>query len=381
MAVSFTQYPTYPVANHPVRIGLTVAVGNFARIYMTEAPLNSTWHEKIQKTAANRIIAHQGDEGTAWNFTADAAGKFVFAAQDISKGASDHGGRQLRDPNGWSSETVNDETTLTIGVGSRVELPVGAGKDRATLRFYIWNDTCRATTVEGQGEVTPAIVNAKSSRIENVARAALVQTALTDLVDKTSATIAGSTGVDTILDNCITQIRAHETDVGPVWHNASDADNLTTIGYQSVNNPERMQRAVTQALSNFDAHMRNDNGGGTGSAQYHVNAAAGQPITDWTDALLWTAVGSQAECVIGVVDLWRAYEMHRTRWNAAPSGELVHLSVVAIPTLTALPVTSVFSVHFAVLTELAKTNPSATAPATANPGAQRLAAELGAVES
>jgi hypothetical protein len=383
MAVNFTQYPLYPVPGRPARIGITVGVGNYARLYMTDAPQKSAWYAKIKAQAALRVLAHQGDARTPWDFTPDASGKYVFKAQDITKGAAFYGGRQLGDPAGFNSETINGgESSLTIIVGSQLDMPCGAGKDRGTIRLWMFGDTCRATTVEMHGEATPAIIKARTPRLEKAARVAAVTLALENLVNQTSTTLVGSTGVDTILDNCIAQIYAHEQDAGPVWHNAFDHNNQTTTGYQSANNPERMQRAVTQALSNFDAHMRNDNGGGTGSAQYHILAAApGGAITDWSDALLWTAVGSQAECVIGVVDLWRAYEKHRTRWNAAPSGEDVHKSIVGMPTLTALPANSIFLVHFALLTELAKTDPSGSAPATSNPGAERLAAELGAIET
>jgi hypothetical protein len=380
MTVAFTQYPTYPIPGRPIRIGLTVGTGNYARVYMTAAPLKSSWHAKLEKESSNRILVHHGDERVAWTFTPDVAGKFVFEADDITKGATEHGGRQVGDPNGWNQETVTPPISdLTIIVGSKLDLPCGAGKDRATLRVYLWNDTVRATNVETHGEATPAIVDAKTARIENVCRAANVVTALANLVDQTSSTLVGS-GIDGILTNAITNVRAHLADPLTTWHTASDNDNQTTIGYQSADNPERMQRALTQLLSDFDAHMRNDNGTGTGTAQYHINGA-GNPITDWVDALLWTACGSQAEATIAVADLWRAYEAHRVRFASPPAGYLVHLAADATNTLTALPANSVFSVHYAVLVELAKTNPSATAPATSNPGAQRIAAELGAVET
>jgi hypothetical protein len=380
MTVAFTQYPTYPIPGRPIRIGLTVGTGNYARVYMTAAPLKSSWHAKLEKESSNRIMVHYGDERVAWEFTPDVAGKFVFTADDITKGATSHGGRQVDDPNGWNQETVNDTTSaMTIIAGSKMDLPTGAGKDRATIRLWLWNDTVRETNVETHGEATPAIVNAKTPRIENVCRATAVVTALANLIDKTSSTLVG-TGIDGILTNAITKIRAHMDDPLTIWHTASDNDNQTTIGYQSADNPERMQRALTQLLSDFDAHMRNDNGTGTGTAQYHINGV-GQPITDWVDALLWTACGSQAEAAIAVADVWRAYEAHRVRFASPPATYLVHIAADAINTLTALPATSIFSVHYAVLSELAKTNPSATAPATSNPGAQRLAAELGASES
>jgi hypothetical protein len=372
MSVTFTQFPTYPVPGKPVRLGFTATVGSYVKLFITDAPRDSEFYAKIQETSANQLLVHSGDEADGFEFLPDVSGKYLFTVQDITKGASVYGGGYLHSPDGYKTETINStQTGVTIEAGTRCDMRCGYSGHEGVIRFYIWEDTVRETNEETHGEATPAIVDTTSERVELAARSTNVVTALSNLIGQLDTTIIG-TGAEAVFNDIRSNYADHIADVGAAgpFHANTDTDNGIDPSFANPDNPARLSQSVSEMLRVFSRHMQNDDPNTApsrpGSGDYHQ--IGGANVTDYAHATTADQPGSQADSVIALADLWWAYEAHRV-------STAVHTAADTNNTLTALGVTSVWLVHQYLMTELAKTNP--TAGATDNAGAIRVAAELG----
>lgn len=359
MAVTLATVPTYAAPGRKVRVTPTATGGgNFARLWLTDAPLGSEWRGKIAESTASRLPLADSDSGKAFDFTPDVGGVYVVTAQEYTKGASTYGGTHGDDTAGFASETkVGSETTLYIYVGQRLEQTIGTGEHAAKLAVWIWNATIRRTTIAEHGEATPAIYGATSDRAKTAALSTTVATALTALVDVTASTALGT--LATVIDNMLLKINAHMA-TGASVHNAADSDNdmgRTLDGASGVDGVVYVAQKMATALR---YHMTNSaDGAAIGGAAYHlVTTVKG----DWTNIPAFQSCGSLDQALSVIASVWEAYEAHRV-------STAVHGAADSTNTLTALP--ALLAVHKAYAAVVRSTNP--TAPASVNSGATLLA--------
>lgn len=367
MAITLAQVPTYPAPGRRVRVTPTAgAGGNYARLWLTDAPLGSEWRSKIATAAASRLDLAECDSGKAFDFLPDVGGVYVVTAQEYTKGASTYGGTYADDLAGYTSETkVGSEATLYLYVGQRLEQSLGAGADTAKLAVWVWNDTVRRTTIAEHGEATPAVYAPSSDRARTAVLSSAVATALTDLVNQTASTSLGT--VSSVLDDIAQKIAAHMV-TGATTHNAADSDNDDKIGrvLDNASAAEGVVYAAQTIATALSRHMRNDNAGagtGTAASAYHQVST---PKADWANLPAFQACGDigQAFAVIGAI--WDAYEAHRV-------SVAVHGTADSTNTLTSLP--RLFAVHKAFAAAVRASNP--TAPASINSAVTLLAHSAG----
>jgi hypothetical protein len=372
MSVSFSQYPTHPIPGKPVRVSFNTD-GNYVKVFLTDAPRASQHWAQLDKPDASQVLMHAGDARKPWLFTPDVGGIYQFTAYDISKGATGYGGGWYGSPASYQQQSITETTTgLTITVGTRLEMPIGTGEDTGTLRFYVWDDTCRATNVDTHGETTPAIVNPSSERLENIARLPDVIARLDDLVGRTSGVLTGSSDsadFHLTLDSIIDNFNAH---IGSTsYHYTADTANTVPLSYKDADSPELFAQAVSLVLQKLEAHLTNDAGTGIGSTvlgdAYHEDGSNNQKV-DHDHRPIIVSASDQASAIAALAEAWRSYRYHRTDTT-------VHKTTDSTNVADALPSTSVIMVHFYVLSELAKTAP--TAATTQNAGAAALVAGLG----
>lgn len=310
MAVTLTVTPTYPVAKRKLyaTIGLTGG-GNYARIWCTDAPQGSGLRGVLDEGVVSRVQVYEGGTVDRWEFTPDVGGVYVLTAQEYTRGASTTGGGYEDAPETAPSETkIGSESALTLRVGQRVLVKLGAGQDAAQLVTYVVDGTFRPTTLADHGEKSPAIVDANSPRAKYAALNATVQSfALTN----SNATVSSVIGaVSTMVTDFIDKYNAHRTLVGGV-HNAADTVNVIADEFRLPASPKGLVTSIAECVRILERHMRNDSGSGDGSGSFHQ--VSSKDCIDWTNLIPepMRAVPDVAQALVSFGAVVGAYEAHR----------------------------------------------------------------------
>lgn len=366
MAITATVTPAYPTTRAPAKASFTLPAGaNFVRLWLVDAPLGSTHRKALDEAPSSRVQAWQGSANETFQLQADVGGVYVYKAQAYAKG-SDFGGGYAGDTRGAPTETaVGSEETISIHVGTRLTMPVGAGSDTAMLVLWVWDDTVRPTSFGLQGETSPALIDPSSDKARAAMQDSQVKTALANLADKTATTVTGSPMA--VVADMVTKIRAHFASTSV--HAAADSDNTIPAGTGSGSSPQALIADCAAIMKALDQHERNDDGvGGTGTAGYHVVSGTNRP--DMTNRATDVAPANMASAIAAVANLWRAYEGHRANANS-------HTTVDATNALSSLP--PLLELHRRFLDSVLALSP--TAPANTNPGAVTLVARAGMTEA
>ncbi len=360
MAVALTQTPRYPLPSTPVRCVVSAdGGGDWAKIWITAAPLGSVWRKELDDSDAGRIELFDDATGEAFEFNGDVAGVYVLTAQEYTKNAATYGGGYSGDPNGFATETAaGGATALTIDIGSRLTSQIGSSPDTATLVLHVWGATIRKTTASIHGENTPAITAPTSPRARTAAETSGVLAAATAVADTTASTAIGDLAV--AISDFRSKYHAHIADAAA--HPSADTDN--TLG-NLVLNPTSASgavAAVNELITKFRQHAINDagDGDGPGEAPYH-----NEP--DWTNAPASGSVGDVAGATNAFADLYAAYEAHRIEdVTAHDAADVTNI----LATLAGL-----LDVHSAFSSVVKSVNP--TNPETMNSGATLLVHSAG----
>jgi hypothetical protein len=357
MAVGLNATPAYPIANRPVRYQpLWTGGGNYVRIWCTNAPPGSKIRKSMDETGASRFLLYAGDNTTEWVTEWDKSGTYSLAAQEYRRGASTTGGGYDGSPSNAPSETKTDvETALTVSVADRLEIPLGLGRDTATLVLFVHAETIRATTIEHHGILSPAIINPGSDRAKLAAEDATVKASVEALKDAAAAAAIGN--VYGVIDDFVSKFNAHRILTAGTVHASADNGNAVITVAVGVKSIEALIAAVTDCRRMFDRHARNDvDGSGTNSASPDFHSFA-----DTKNLLLASPAaggGDMAKARAALADLHRAYEAHR-HYLAS-----VHGAVDNTNALMGLPV--LLQLDSAWCDAVVSSTP--TAPATANSG-------------
>ena len=355
---TFATVPTYAAPNREaaVTIPLAQSGSNYVRLWVTNAPPESKWREKLEAAgdSRSRIQVYEGP-GTSthqWRETFDKGGRYVFKAQEYLRGSAFGGGYQ-HDPDSAPSETkVGAETDYELFIGQRVASEIGVVGDRATLVFWIWDESIRATTKGVHGEATPAIQSdSPTTRVQVAIETTTVQTALDALVGVTAAAAAGT--VATIMSDMARQISDHMQNAGGAYHDVADVENDIPAGLRTGPTPAGLATWVNSMLPYIRQHYTNDAvlGGvdsGVDSGNYHN--VGGVKVNDRENMPLFDSVGEK-EAYWALADLWRSFEAHRV-------SVVVHNSADSTNALAALPVLlQVAALFYGVMASLSPTTP------------------------
>lgn len=356
-----------------VKMRATPTTGNYARVWCTDAPEGSELIEELKRLGSgHRIEVDKQDAEGILEGKLEVGGAYTFVCQEYTKNASTHGGSYAGDPNGFQSETkVGSEVTQTIYIGTKLACPLGSSTfGQAELVLWVWNDTVRATTIKGHGEVTPAIVKPKTERAITAARSTTVATKLAALDGVLSAILVGS--LDAMCADLRTELPLHFNNNGGVYHGEAagplpDDDNDTEI--------ENLPAAPTTpaGLANFVSvvwrRLRNHMSNWDGSAQKPYHDKGGAVTPDYINALAAGAPGDgdALGTIAALADIYRAYVAHIADTivhDAADTTNKLTQTLGMIPDL-----------HQAFLD--AQRTASPTAPATQNPAVTRLVHSAG----
>lgn len=342
-----------PGAEVILTLTLTENGANFVRLWLTDAPKDSTWYQQLHATgkrAANRLRVHEGSGGPTdtIRFVADKGGVYVFEAQEYEQGDST-GAKYLRDPNAPALGTeakLGNETELTLSVAQQCSNKVGSSSHNAEL----------VLTILGSTIVDADLTNGSSPLAKQAIRDPAVEAALTALVDDNVTTAIGD--LDTILTQMVTEYEDHRPSTS--FHPVSDAVNTTQASYRSPKTPIAMVATINRLLRTLGWHISNDAvGAGVATGLYHGATGA--------DTLQIQSVAGPAQLLNGVADFHRVYESHRVNLAAHTNGADNTNSLTALPAL--------LSVYSAFLSAIASLNP--TAPASVNAGVTKLISTAG----
>lgn len=341
MTVTLSTVPAQPVALRECRLSLAATVGNFVRVWCTDAPPGSKLRAELDATGATQVVVAAGEAGQNIPFTADRGGAYVFRVEEITKGASQFGGVYDTDPNKAPSETlVGAPVIRTLYFASPLTCNLGAGQDTAELLIYVLQDEIIATTASLHGVVSPALRNTKTGLAKVAAESTAVRSAVTALVG-TASTILGTTS--TWLDSLIDAFNAHRADA--TVHASPDTDNVVKADFRGATTTEGQKRSVGAIRKALDNHLRNDNPAattpGTGSAAYHSAA-------DWTSAALPLSASDQLATLVSAADAYRAYDAHRANTAVHAAPDTTHF---------AAPPSTLLALHVEFLKQLAAQTP------------------------
>jgi hypothetical protein len=309
------------------------------RLFVTSAPADSKLQKAITDSAAQRVELHEGDVATPFDFTPDAGGVFTFLAQEIqtptfpgafqgdTRGYIDTGGGTL-----GTEKILNETAGITLYVGTRISFAIGAQPDTATLVFWVWNDTIRATTTAVQGETSPAVINPKTPRSKAAANSQTVRDAVALLADMAAGTARGS---DATLSALVVDIwnktMGHYTNGTAHPH----TDTYNQLGVSFLPNgmsPDAVSLFLNQALTSLRRHYTNDKDGtGPGSAsgiEFHVSG-----LSDLVNATLFRGVGAAPDQLNALADIVRSYEAHRIDTTVHNSADNTNTISATIPQL------------------------------------------------
>lgn len=360
MAITLAQTPTYPAPGRKVRVTPSASGGgNFARIWLTDAPLGSDWRKKIAESTASRIELAACGVGQSFEFTPDVGGAYVCAAQEYTLGATAHGGAYEGDPDGYQTETkIGSEATLHIYAGERLEQTIGTGADTAVLAVWVWNDTIRQTTLAEHGETTPALSNGSTDRARIASLNSAVVAALSGLVNQVASTALGT--LSSVITNIGTKLLAHVGSAAA--HSTIDEDNEPDGRVNLASGVEGVVASAQNLATLLSRHIRNDDAGAgtmSAAAAYHVISAA--PVIDWTNIPAFQNCGSLEQALSVIASVWEAYEAHRVSTS-------VHTAADSTNALTVLP--TLLLVHKAFSAAVRAMGP--TAPAVVNTATAKL---------
>lgn len=304
--------PIYPVPKRPVTIAITLTdpAATYVRIWGTDAPEGSSLKDVLKKGGLARVEVHEGGGGAAapWtDFDFNVGGIYVFAAQEYSRTTGAHGGSFEGDPKGFPGDTaIGAEVTLTIAIGQRLTLQLGAGKDTASLVFHVWGDFVRGTTVADHGEFSPDIIKPTSAKAATAAKATGVLSILPNFKNVPSASIIGDLPAKFL--ELLTKYQDHIGNVPGFFHANPDADNTMSLLFGSHTSPHTLAAGINKFAGILSRHFRNDkNGTGSGSAAYQYHTSF-----DQTNLPLITNASDMGQVYALLADCRRAYEAHRT---------------------------------------------------------------------
>lgn len=367
--------PEYPAPGRQTTVRFTLVEGgaNYVRVWCTNAPVGSELRKKLDGTRdpRTRVKVYEGDggENNTWKYTFDVGGVYTFVCQEYTKGTAAYGGGYQNSPDGAPSETkVGNEATRTIDIGQRIELPIGAGQDTASLIVWLWGDSIYATTVADHGEVSPAIqATAPTAKMLAVMESTSVATALATLAGQTATVCCGS--LSALVSGYITDWNAHLANNGGVYHDNADTTNVLPVGFSVAPSADGLKDFVNEALRKMRQHFTNDavDGGslsGRDTGDYH-NVSGKK--NDNTNLPIVQGVSGPGDAYIGLADLCRCYTAHiasTTVHNSADSTNTLSVSGIYL-----------LQLHMTVLDILASTSP--TTPATFSSGAMILIQRAG----
>jgi hypothetical protein len=375
---SLSTVPVYPPPKKPVKvaIALTQAGSNYVRMWCTQAPQGSSLRKSIDGTSdpRSRFEVYKGDGGESqpWTTTFEVGGCYTFVAQEYTLGRASYGGGYQGSPDGDPLETkVGSESTLSLYIGQRFELPIAVAGDSVTLVWWIWNDTVRATTIKVHGEETPALQRPNGPRA-----LAAVEIAVTSgvLVNRAGAGDSALIGVpSTILGNAAGGLIKEYNDhlAQATVHAANDTDNDIPTGLATAHSSRNFAGAVNEFLRKLRQHFINDaveagTVAGRDTAGYH--APGGTKANDNANLPLFTSV-DEGSAYIALADIHRCLTAHF-------ASTAVHNNADVVNTLTALPYA--LAVASAVFTVWSSTTP--TVASTQSPLAVAALAKMGAKE-
>lgn len=294
--------PTYALPKRPMQLLVTVtdSSANYARVWVTDAPGKSKLRKQLDENESGRVQIYEGDAKQAFAYDGfDVGGKYTLKVQEFSKGAVlQNGGGYEGAPNTYQGETaIGAEATISIYMGQRMVLPVGAGPDMCDLVLYVWNDTIRATTVAVHGEKSPALSAFKTERARFAGTNSTVIADLTYLVNQTATTILDD--LSAAITDVITKFNLHRSQA--TVHAANDTDNVIDPSFKNPKGPKGFIASVNEVLQKLDRHMRNAKDGAlaTGSQGYHAPGAVRQ-----ADLKYIPTVGAASDVGTAAVALW-----------------------------------------------------------------------------
>lgn len=347
------------------------------RLWVTEAPRDSELRKKLEQSTQSRVEVHAGDSDKVFTTSFDRGGAYTFIVQEYQRGASDYGGGYDGDPDAAPSETkLGSETSQTVYVAQRVELPIGANADTATIVLWLVDDSVISTSIKVHGEATPAIqAQSPTPRAASAMEDPTVLTKLAALAGQTASTVTGS--LASVISDYVatTGWNAHVGTAGSV-HTSADTDNAIPVGLAMAPSAESATSFVETALQCMILHFTNDGSrsaasGGTAvgrdSEDYH--APSGKK-NDQVNMPLVKAGGDVASNYIAVADLCRCYEAHRV-------STVLHTTADTTNTLAARP--PLMQLHEAFLTALASTAPAT--PSGQSDGVMTMIQLAGATEA
>lgn len=307
MAITITQTPAYPKAGTPVRCVVATTAGNWVRVWVVDAPPTSEWRARLDEQGGRVELAAIG-AGEAFSFADQAPGRYVLAAQAYTQAGRASGGGYAGSPAGHTTETKEGtEEALYLDYGTRLTTRVGVPPDTATLVVWVWGDTIRPTSMAQHGEVSPAIINAATARAAVAAVASGTTAARAALHNATVEAAHGDPAarLEALVDDFGEHI-ASET-----FHATSDADNVVSPGFSGGDGAEFLIRGVTELAVKLSRHIRNDSGGGTGTAAYHDPDDDSLPDTDWANVPTAVSAGDLPSALSLLASIESALRAHR----------------------------------------------------------------------
>jgi hypothetical protein len=360
VAVTLTPVTTYPLPGSVAIDVATTGGGDFARLWITDAPPDSALKKQLTKSGAGRIELATVDNGKRYTLEADIGGGYVFAAQEYTKGASTYGGGYQGDPNSYTTETkVGSESAVTVYVGERMTHRLGcATRGFATLVVYVFDGTIRETTAPVHGEATPSVVDPTTVAAKTAANDATLVASVAALVDVAASALMPNLG--TLVNEMITDIPAHMNNTGGSFHTAPDTDNDTAIENLpgTPGTPDSLAHSARVIMERLTLHQTN----GVDNSDSHHDKTKGP---DYENAIIAPRPGSAAgmPAVLGAVaDIYRAYEAHRQDSDYHQANDTTNTLATTFDPLLVI--------HRDFLEAFLPLSP--TAPANLNPGAVRL---------
>lgn len=357
MALTLTTQPGFPVANKPVTATITATIGNYVKLYATDAPLGSKFRTDLDKSGTTRLLVAQADAGKPITLSFDVGGTYRFIGQEYTKGAAPFGGGFDGDPQGYQSETLIGETEASVNVGTRLTTTIGIAPDTASLVLHVWGDTIRPTTVTLHGEKSPAIIDPATDKAKTATLAAAG--AALALANTTASASLGSLAA--LVDSLIDKINGHLTQSG--IHGAHDTDNAIDVGFKNPGTLESLKESTQRIFQALTRHIGNDSGTGIGSGKYHFQDD-GVKLADWANMPLKLQTGNLEQVRTTLADLWWSFTQHRQSTGATGVHRAIDLANVTITPGQILIVDKDF------LVELKKFTPDT--PSTANAGVTTL---------
>lgn len=360
MTLSVATNPEFPVAGI-VPTTVTASAGNFARLWVTSAPIGSKLRKNIDDNDGARQEVLATTSGDTVDVTLDQPGGYVFAAQEYTRGTtSGSGGGFEGDPKSYTTETqVGSEQTLTIYVGESMSLRVGSPtRGYAELVVYVWNDTIRPTTTTTHGVISPALVNPTTPIAEAAVGAPTVAVALAALEGASATSLTDD--LTDLWDELRTKIPLHFGAGG--FH--TNADTANDIAIEDLppdpSSPEGWSRSIATMARALRQHFTNGGESLAGASRFHAPA-------DYANLQLLSVPSESgadlATSFSSLATIHAAYEAHRV--DTGP-----HTAADTTNAITA-SVDKVLVLNSAFISAMAPLQP--TAAPTQNPGVVRLA--------